>query len=63
MVNVGIAVAKDNHNCYTANSDGEVLADVFTIQNNQEGFTLLFQRLQSTAPDLRKAKVVLEATG
>lgn len=63
MIYVGIDVAKDKHDCYIVNSDGEVLADVFTIQNNREGFNLFFQRLQSAAPDLSKAKVGLEATG
>ena len=63
MIYVGIDVAKDKHDCYIVNSDGEILADVFTIQNNQEGFNLLFQTLQSVAPDLSKVKVGLEATG
>ena len=63
MIFVGIDVAKDKHDCYIVNSDGEILADVFTIQNNQEGFNLLFQTLQSVAPDLSKVKVGLEATG
>lgn len=38
MVYVGIDVAKDKHNCFIANSDGEVLYDAFTIQNNMDGF-------------------------
>ena len=63
MTYVGIDVAKDKHDCYIVNSDGEVLKDVFTIQNNLEGFRLLFQTLQSVAPDLSKVKVGLEATG
>lgn len=63
MIYVGIDVSKDKHDCYIVNSDGEVLKDVFTIQNNLEGFTLLFQALQSVAPDLSKVKVGLEATG
>ena len=63
MVYLGIDVAKDKHDCYIANSDGEVLADVFTIPNDQIGFNLLFQTLQSVAPDLSKVKVGLEATG
>ncbi len=63
MVYVGIDVAKDKHDCYIVNSDGEVLAEVFTISNDQDGFTLLFQRLQSVAPDLSNVKVGLEATG
>ena len=63
MVYVGIDVSKDKHDCYIVNSDGEVLAEVFTISNDQDGFTLLFQRLQSAAPDLSNVKVGLEATG
>ena len=63
MTYVGIDVAKDKHDCYIANSDGEVLAEVFTIPNDQIGFNLLFQKLQSVAPDLSKVKVGLEATG
>ena len=63
MIYVGIDVSKDKHDCTIVSSDGEVLADVFTIQNNMDGFKLLFQRLQSVAPDLSKVKVGLEATG
>ena len=63
MTIVGIDVAKDKHDCYIVNSDGEVLAEVFTIPNDQIGFNLLFQKLQSVAPDLSKVKVGLEATG
>ena len=63
MIYVGIDVSKDKHDCYIVNSDGKVLKDVFTIPNNLEGFNLLFQALQSVAPDLSKVKVGLEATG
>ena len=60
MTYVGIDVAKDKHDCYIVNSDGEILADVFTIQNDQTGFNLLFQTLQSVAPDLSKVKSALQ---
>ena len=63
MVYLGIDVAKDKHDCYIVNSDGEILANVFTIPNDQIGFNLLFQKLQSVAPDLSRVKVGLEATG
>ena len=63
MTIVGIDVAKDKHDCYIVNSDGEVLAEDFTISNDQIGFNLLFHKLQSVAPDLSKVKVGLEATG
>ena len=63
MIYVGIDVSKDKHDCAIVSSEGEVLADVFTVQNNLDGFKLLFQRLKSVAPDLSKVKVGLEATG
>ena len=63
MTIVGIDVAKDKHDCYIVNSDGEILADVFTISNDQIGFSLFFRTLQSVSPDLSKVKVGLEATG
>ncbi len=43
MVCVGIDVAKDKHDCFIMNSESEVLAEAFTIQNNREGFEFLFQ--------------------
>ena len=46
MIYVGIDVAKDKHDCFITNSDGEVLFKSFTIANNREGFETLFQRIQ-----------------
>ena len=63
MIYVGIDVSKDKHDCYIVNSDGVVLADVFSVENNLDGFDLLLQRLKSVAPDLLNVKVGLEATG
>ena len=59
MIYVGIDVSKDKHDCYIVNSDGEILADAFTVENNLEGFDLLFQRLKSVARDLDNVKVGL----
>ena len=63
MIYVGIDVAKDKHDCFITNSDGEVLFKSFTISNNREGFEALFQRIKSVSDDLTKVKVGLEATG
>ena len=38
MIYVGIDVSKDKHDCYIVNSDGVVLADVFSVENNLDGF-------------------------
>ena len=46
MICVGIDVAKDKHDCFILSSEGEVLADVFTIPNNAEGFTALLQTIR-----------------
>ena len=63
MIYVGIDVAKDKHDCFITNSDGEVLFKSFAISNNREGFEPLFQKVQSVSDDLTKVKVGLEATG
>lgn len=63
MIYVGIDVAKDKHDCFIKNSDGEVLYDVFTIQNSMDGFEDLFFKIKTASKDLSKVKVGLEATG
>ena len=59
---VGIDVAKDKHDCFICNSDGEVLFKAFTIPNSMEGFDCLYQKIKSITDDLSKVKVGLEAT-
>ena len=63
MIYVGIDVAKDKHDCFITNSDGEVLFKAFTIANNLTGFTELYQKIESVMKDVSKVKVGLEATG
>ena len=63
MIYVGIDVAKDKHDCFITNSDGEVLFKAFTITNNLDGFNDLYQRIESVMEDITKVKVGLEATG
>ena len=63
MIYVGIDVAKNKHDCFIISSEGEVLADVFTIQNTVEGFDCLLQKIHSNATAQDKIKVGLEATG
>ena len=63
MVCVGIDVAKDKHDCFVISSEGVVLADVFTIPNNREGFDRLLQRIRACSAGQDKIKVGLEATG
>ena len=63
MICVGIDVAKDKHDCFILSSEGEILADVFTIQNNAEGFDTLLQTIRHCTRPTDKIKVGLEATG
>lgn len=63
MVSVGIDVAKDKHDCFILNSEGEILADVFTIPNSMKGFSTLLGKIQACTSPQDKIKVGLEATG
>ena len=63
MIVVGIDVAKDKHDCFIMNSEGEVLFNPFVIQNNREGFDSLYEKICSVADDFTNVKVGLEATG
>lgn len=63
MIFVGIDVAKDKHDCFITNSDGEVLFKAFTIPNNLDGFNDLYHKISSVMEDVDKVKVGLEATG
>ena len=63
MIYVGIDVAKDKHDCFITNFDGEVLFKAFTIANNLDGFNDLYQKIVSVTEDITKVKGGLEATG
>ena len=63
MIYVGIDVAKDKHDCIILNSNGKVVFDVFTIQNNIDGFEDLLFKIKTTEKCPDKVKVGLEATG
>lgn len=63
MILVGIDVAKDKHDCFIMNSDGEILAKAFSFLNNLDGFNFLYERICSVSKPKDKIKVGLEATG
>lgn len=63
MICVGIDVSKNKHDCFILNSEGVVLADVFTIPNNLEGFNTLLGKLRACSTPQDSIKVGLEATG
>ena len=63
VISVGIDVSKDKHDCFIVSSEGKVLADVFTISNNMDGFHRLLQKIEACATPQDKIIVGLEATG
>lgn len=63
MILVGIDVAKDKHDCFIMNSDGEALTKVFTFPNNLDGFNFFYEKISSVSNTKDKIKVGLEATG
>ena len=63
MVCIGIDVSKDKHDCFILSSEGEVLADVFTIPNSMKGFQFLLEKIYSCVSPQDSIKVGLEATG
>ncbi|MCR4956511.1 MAG: IS110 family transposase [Lachnospiraceae bacterium] len=63
MIYVGIDIAKDKHDCYITNEDGEVLYSAFTIYNSRTGFDVLYDRIMSVATEKSNVRIGLEATG
>jgi transposase len=63
MIFVGIDVAKNKHDCFITNTDGEILFHSFTIANNLDGFNDLYRKISSVMENTTKVKVGLEATG
>ena len=60
MFLIGIDVAKDKHDCFICDSEGNVIKDVFTFSNDREGFNLLLSFMPTS---FENVKVGLEATG
>ncbi len=54
MICVGIDVAKDKHDCVILNSEGKVLAGVFTIPNNADGFDTCYKRFTAAQVQMTK---------
>lgn len=61
IISVGI-VSKDEQNCFIVSSEGEVLADMFTLPNTMDGFNFLLKKIQDCTTPQDKIKVGLEAT-
>ena len=60
MIYVGIDIAKNTHWASAMNSDGEILLDPFSFQNNNEGFQKFISKLSNF--DKQKMLIGLEST-
>ena len=60
MIYVGIDTAKNTHWASAMNSDGEILLEPFSFQNNNEGFQKFISKLSSF--DKQKMLIGLEST-
>src|SRR5699024_2163599 len=63
VISVGIDVSKDKHDCFILSSEGETLADGFTIPNTLDGFNFLLRKIQDCTASQDKIKAGLAATG
>jgi len=65
MLYIGIDVASQKHDCCIIDSNGEVLNENFTFQNNREGFDYLLETIWSFMPlkSLSDVRIGLESTG
>ena len=63
MICVGIDVAKDKLDCFIIRLEGEVLADVFTVANNRDGFEALPWKIHTCTNPAGEIKAGLEAAG
>jgi len=60
MIYVGIDIAKNTHWASAMNSDGEILLEPFSFQNNNEGFQKFISKLSNF--DKQKMLIGLEST-
>ncbi len=61
MIYVGIDVAKNKHDCFIIDSNGEVIQNNFTFENSQSDYELFLSKLPNV--DRQKMRVGLESTG
>lgn len=63
MLILGIDIASKKHDCCITDKNGEVLAPVFTFENNAEGYDVLLQNVRTFERDFSRVKIGLESTG
>ena len=60
---IGIDIASKKHDCCIMGQNAEILAPVFTFENNVEGYEMLLKNIHNHERDFSKVKIGLESTG
>ena len=63
MLFIGIDIASKKHDCCILGSNSEILAPVFTFENNAEGYDYLLKTIRNHCRDFKDVKVGVESTG
>ena len=63
MIFLGIDIASKKHDCCIMGEKGEILAPVFTFENNAEGYEILLKNIRNFERDFSQVKIGVESTG
>lgn len=63
MLYIGIDIASKKHDCCILGNNSEILAPIFTFENNAEGYDILLKTIRNHCHDFKDVKVGVEATG
>lgn len=59
MFLIGIDVAKDKHDCFICDSEGNVIKDVFTFSYDREGFNLLLSFMPTSSENVKVCYAII----
>ncbi len=63
MLYIGIDVASKKHDCCIIGDGAEILAPVFTFENNAEGYDVLLKAVRNHCRDFKDVRIGIESTG
>ena len=63
MIFLGIDIASKNHDCCIIGANGEILAPIFTFENNAKGYDILLTNIRNHERDFNQVRIGLESTG
>jgi len=63
MLYIGIDIASKKHDCCIIGENAEILAPIFTFENNVEGYDILLRNIAAFECDFSQVRIGLESTG